>query len=235
MYFDGSSCKEGAGAGVLLISLGGETVKLMYKLEFITTNNTAEYEALFLGLKYEKDIGIQHISIYGDSEFVVQQVRNNYQVKQDLLKVYRNEVWDMIDNYFVAFNITYIPRDHNQTADSLTLAATHFRIPKTTQLKYPIEVRYRPYVPGNVKQWKIFEDNIEIKRFLELTCEFSYSLIDLEQDDEVQEFEGIAENKIAGHKIIELKINFIPKGLVPLERIFSKDDTPLKPVVQSSE
>ena len=58
LYFDGSSCKEGAGAGVLLISPGGETVKLMYKLEFVTTNNTAEYEALLLGLKAAKDLGI---------------------------------------------------------------------------------------------------------------------------------------------------------------------------------
>ena len=73
-------------------------------------------------------------------------------MKQDLLKVYRNEVWDIIDNYFVAFNITYIPRDHNQKVDSLALAATHFRIPKTTQLKYPIEVRYTPPVPDNVKR-----------------------------------------------------------------------------------
>ena len=58
----------------------------MYKLEFITTNNIAEYEALLLGLKAAKNLGIQQISVYGDSELVVQQVRNNYQVKQDLLK-----------------------------------------------------------------------------------------------------------------------------------------------------
>ena len=112
-------------------------------------------------------------------------------MKQDLLKVYRNEVWDMIENYFVAFNITYIPRDHNQTIDSLALAATHFRIPKSTQLKYPIQVRYRPSVPDNVMQWKFFEDDIEIKRFLELTGEFSNSLIDQEEDDEVEDFEDI--------------------------------------------
>ena len=54
LYFDGSLCKEGAGAGVLLKSPGGETVRLMYKLEFVTTNNTAEYEALLLGLKAAK-------------------------------------------------------------------------------------------------------------------------------------------------------------------------------------
>ena len=98
LYFDGSSCKEGAGAGVLLISPGGETVKLMYKLEFVTTNNTAEYEALLLGLKAAKDLGIQQISAFGDSELVVQQVKNKYQVKQGLLKIYRNEVWDMLEN-----------------------------------------------------------------------------------------------------------------------------------------
>ena len=142
------------------------------------------------------------------------------------MKVYQNEVWDMIDNYFVAFNITYIPRDHNQTADSLALAATHFRIPKTTQLKYPIEVRYIPSLPDNAKPWRVFEYDIEIKRFLELTHEFSNSLINEEED-----VEEIAENEIVGRKIIELKGNFIPKGLVPLGRIFSKDDTPLKVVV----
>ena len=132
MYVDGSSSKEGAGAGVLLISPGGEVVRLMYKLEFITTNNTTEYEALLLGLRATKYLGIQQISVYGDSKLVVHQVRNTYQVKKDLLKVYRNEVWDMIYNFFVAFNISYILRDHNQTVDSLALAATNFKIPKTT-------------------------------------------------------------------------------------------------------
>ena len=70
MYFDGSSSKEGAGAGVLLISPGGEVVRLMYKLEFITTNNTAEYEDLLLGLKATKYLGIQQIFVYGDSELL---------------------------------------------------------------------------------------------------------------------------------------------------------------------
>ena len=72
MYFDGSSSKEGAGAGIVLISPGGEMIILMYKLEFVTTNNIATYEALILGLKDAKDMGIHKISIYGDSKLVVQ-------------------------------------------------------------------------------------------------------------------------------------------------------------------
>ena len=150
----------------------------MYKLEFVITNNTIDYEALILGLRDTKDLGIQQISVYGDSELIVEQLREKYQVKNDLLKVYRNEVWDMIENYFVAFNISFIPRDHNQTTDSLALASTHFKIPKQTQLKYPIEIRYRPLVPDNIRQWRVFEDDLEIKRFLELTGEFSNLLID---------------------------------------------------------
>ena len=92
MYFDGASSKEGAGAGVLLISAGGEVISLMYKLEFKTTNNTAEYEALILRLRAAKDLGIKELAVFGDSELVIQQVKRVYQVKQYLLKFYRNEV-----------------------------------------------------------------------------------------------------------------------------------------------
>ena len=235
MHFDGSSSKEGAGVGIVLVYPSGELIILMYKLEFVTTKNIVEYEALILGLKAAKDLGFQPISVYGDSGLVVQQVRDKYEVNQDLLKVYRNEVWDMIDNLFIAFNISFIPRDHNQTTDSLALAATHFKISKQTQLKYPIEVRYKPSVPDNTKQWMVFEDDIEIKKFLELTSEFSNLLIDQYGDEEVEEVDEYSENEIVGHKIIELKSYFIPKGLIPLEIFFSKDDTPLKPAMLSSE
>ena len=60
-------------------------------------------------------------------------------------------------------------------------------------------------------------------------------LIDQDEEEEVEEVDECSENEIVVHKIIELKSNFIPKGLVPLERFFSKDDTPLKPVMLYSE
>ena len=118
----------------------------MYTLEFQTKNNIAEYEALILSLRAAKDLGIQQLIVFGDSELIVQQVKDVYQVKQSLLKVYQNEVWDLIYNFLLDFNITYIPRDHNQTTDSLDSVATYFKVPKLTHLKYPIEVRYRSSV-----------------------------------------------------------------------------------------
>jgi ribonuclease HI len=51
MYFDGACSREGSGAGIVFISPTKEVILMSYKLEFDTTNNISEYEALLLGLK----------------------------------------------------------------------------------------------------------------------------------------------------------------------------------------
>jgi hypothetical protein len=81
MFFDGACSREGAGAGVFFVSPAQETISLSYKLEFEATNNVAEYEALVLGLRATREMGIQEIAVFGDAELVVQQVRNTYQAK----------------------------------------------------------------------------------------------------------------------------------------------------------
>ena len=65
--------------------------------------------------------------------------------------------------------------------------------------------------------------------------EFSDDTIEPEQDSGWEENEPCINNSIVDHKIVELKGNFIPKGLVPLERMFSKDDTLIKPTLQTTE
>ena len=207
----------------------------MYKLEFKTTNNTVEYEALILGLREAKYLGIQELAVFGDFELVIQQVNNVYQVKQHLLKVYINDAWDLIENFFIAFNITFFPREYNETTNSLALAVAYCKVPKVTHLKYPIDVRYRPSVPNDMKHWKVFQDDQEIKEFLELIGEFAIDLVDQVQELELNENEPCTKDSIADHKIVELKGNFIPKGLVPLERLFSKDHTLLKPTLHTTE
>jgi ribonuclease HI len=113
MFFDGASSREGVGAGVVFVSPCQETISLSYKLEFETTNNVAEYEALVLGLRAAKDMGIEEIAVFGDAELIVQQIINAYQAKHPQLRSYKNEVWDLIDNFFSAFNISFIPREEN--------------------------------------------------------------------------------------------------------------------------
>lgn len=112
MFFDGSFSKEGLGTRVVLIWPSNETISLSYKLDFETTNNIEEYQALVLGLRVAKYLKILSIHVFGDSKLIIQ-VKNVYQTKQQRFKLYRNEVWDLINNLFLDFNISYISRDSN--------------------------------------------------------------------------------------------------------------------------
>ena len=71
LYFDGSSSREGSRVGVVLISPTDQSITLSFKLQFLTTNNTAEYEALILGMKAAKDLGVGQLAVFGDAELVM--------------------------------------------------------------------------------------------------------------------------------------------------------------------
>ena len=43
-------------------------------------------------------------------------------------------------------------------------------------------MRYQPFVPDNIKHWKIFKDKPKIKRFMESIEEFLASYINLDED-----------------------------------------------------
>jgi len=80
----------------------------------------------------------------------VHQVRNIYQANHPRLRTYRNEVWDLIDNFFLAFNISFVPREDNILVDSLAVSISNFKIPLPPKPKYDVEVKYRPSIPNNV-------------------------------------------------------------------------------------
>jgi ribonuclease HI len=111
---------------VAFVSPCQETITLSYKLEFEATKNVAKYEALVLGLRAAKDMRIEELSIFSDAELIVHQIRSIYQAKHPRLKAYRNEVWDLVDGFFLAFNISFIPREENTMVDSLVVSTSHF-------------------------------------------------------------------------------------------------------------
>ena len=67
-------------------------------------------------------MGITNIYVFRDSKLVVQQVKNTYHTKHPRMKAYRNKLWDTIDKYFHAFNITIVPRDLNKKVGYLDVA-----------------------------------------------------------------------------------------------------------------
>ncbi|XP_027157186.1 uncharacterized protein LOC113758608 [Coffea eugenioides] len=126
LFVDGASSKEGSGAGLLLISPTGEELTYALRFDFPASNNKAEYEALFIGLRIAHQMGITAIKVRSDSQLVVHQVRGEYEAKEDVMKKYLTKTQEVIA-LFGAFEIERVPRSQNKRADALSkLASSSF-------------------------------------------------------------------------------------------------------------
>ena len=67
LYMDGSSNKQGSGAGIILTSPEGIQLEYALRFGFPTSNNEAEYEALLVGLQLAISIDAEQIQVYNDS------------------------------------------------------------------------------------------------------------------------------------------------------------------------
>ena len=65
------------GAGVVLLSPEEDTVECRVCLDFPTTNNEVEYEALIEGLNLAKATGAANVVIYSDSQVITNQVNED--------------------------------------------------------------------------------------------------------------------------------------------------------------
>ena len=261
LEFDGSVNKLGAGAGVWIHNKQNSHVEgRAYRLNFRCTNNMAEYEALLLGLKLVKSLQAIKVSILGDSDLVIQQVKGNFVTNDKRLRSYRSVAAELLKS-FTEFQITKIPRTHNLHAHSLATFASTCKLPFEPQHCFTTEVKHRPSIPNNVKDWQVFEDDTHINQFLTLQQEFSGLNIDMEaasdsqtpgeqhqtsispkttnqmlhptifNKENLQELKQISSEEIAENEaeIIQLKDNFLPTGLTPLEDIFDSNDILRKP------
>ena len=84
------------------------------------------------------------------------------------MRAFWNEVWDMFRNYFTKHKVQVIPRYENTVADSLVTAIEKFETPTMSKRKYKVDIVNRPSIPDNTKYWQVFEDDVKIKRFLEM-------------------------------------------------------------------
>jgi len=146
-------------------------------------------------------------------------------------------VWDLVDNFFLAFNIPFIPREGNAPADLLSFTSSLLEVPALPTVRSNVEIKYRPSVPDNVKHWRVFEDDQEIEKFLQSIDEFSTVNIDEDPDTEGEPDHHLGGflNKITDHQIIQLPSNHIMKGLIPLERLFDGNDVVLKGRISGDE
>ena len=86
IYTDGSSNRQARGAGIVLLSPEGDAIECMVCLDFLTTNNESEYEALVAGLDLAKVAGAARVVIYCDSQVITNQVNGDYECKGERMK-----------------------------------------------------------------------------------------------------------------------------------------------------
>lgn len=67
MHIDGASNFSGAGAGIVLQSSKDLQIECVIYLDFLASNNVAEYEALVNGLDLAKKLRIPRLQLYSDS------------------------------------------------------------------------------------------------------------------------------------------------------------------------
>jgi ribonuclease HI len=138
IYVDGSSTRKNGGAGILLITPDGEELSSALRLEFRTTNNEAEYEAVIAGLGLALELGAESVEVRSDSQVIVGHIRGEFEAKGEKMKKYLSKVHDM-QSSFQKFCITKIPREDNEKADRLARMASAENT-KIKEEKEPIRV-----------------------------------------------------------------------------------------------
>ncbi len=119
-YIDGASRGnpgEG-GVGVFFQNKEGTPIFEAYKYIGKVTNNIAEYKALILALKKAQQLNAESLTLYSDSQLIVNQVNGNFRVKDVKLKPLLREALSLIRR-FPKFKIEVISREDNRLADSL--------------------------------------------------------------------------------------------------------------------
>lgn len=77
---DGSSNSEESRVGIIIVSLEGRGhLEHALCIEFLVTNNEIEYETMIMGLRITKELGVQDLKIYSDSQLIIRQVKGDYE------------------------------------------------------------------------------------------------------------------------------------------------------------
>tara|TARA_Y100000592_G_C5355386_1_gene260889 strand:- start:157 stop:609 length:453 start_codon:yes stop_codon:yes gene_type:complete len=135
LRFDGA-CKGNpgiCGAGFLIYK-GDEVIyKDCAVVSLKNTNNYAEYSAILLGIKKALELDIKSLTVEGDSNLVINQLNQKYEVRSENLKpLYEKIIESLIDLDEIIFEHIY--RTKNTEADRLANLAIkkYYSLDKTT-------------------------------------------------------------------------------------------------------
>jgi ribonuclease HI len=122
-YFDGGARGNPgpAGYGVHIVDDAGTVLSEQHGSLGIATNNVAEYRGLIAALQWAVEHGVTQLSVKGDSQLIIEQMRGNYKVKHEGLKpLYLQARMLVMQIGDVKFE--HVRREDNKDADRLSNA-----------------------------------------------------------------------------------------------------------------
>jgi ribonuclease HI len=122
VFLDGSWGTFGAGAAAVLVAPSKVRTCYAARLDFCCTNNIAEYEALLLGLRKLKEMGIRRVVLKTDSQVIAGHVDKSSKARDLKLEKYLDTVRRM-EASFEGFFVKNIPCGENEHADLLAKSA----------------------------------------------------------------------------------------------------------------
>ncbi|XP_071712598.1 uncharacterized protein [Rutidosis leptorrhynchoides] len=111
------------GAGLMLVNPEGQELTYTIRFDFNTTNNKAEYEALLSRLRMAKEMKIEYLRTFVDSQLVANQVLRIFEAIHPVIQLYLSKVGELIES-FRGFSIEHVRRSQNKNADVLSKLAS---------------------------------------------------------------------------------------------------------------
>ncbi|XP_027150330.1 uncharacterized protein LOC113750569 [Coffea eugenioides] len=139
LFFDGASNSLGAGIGAVLVSPEGKHYPAAAKLQFVCTNNMAEYEACIFGLNMALEMEIKELIAFSDSDLLVYQTLKQWITKDSKILPYHCSLLTLAKQ-FQNLEFRHLPRARNAFADALATLASMIQYPDELKIE-PIQIQ----------------------------------------------------------------------------------------------
>ena len=118
IHFDGGGQSPGPVTAACTVELSEGSFDQAVKRFDQGTHNTAEWQALILGLRLARKHGERHVVVKGGSTLVVKQVNREWKTKNPALLLLRTQAEELLAQ-FESWSVEWIPRNENRRADEL--------------------------------------------------------------------------------------------------------------------
>jgi formyltetrahydrofolate-dependent phosphoribosylglycinamide formyltransferase len=131
-----------AGAGFVIKTLEGDAILSKGLFLGETTNNVAEYTAVREALAAAKNMQVQSVRLFSDSQLLVRQLNGQYKVKSENLKDLYADCMELLAS-FASWQVTHVYREKNTEADAM--------VNKALDKKADVEIQLKPGKSGGKK------------------------------------------------------------------------------------